>query len=106
MGRRRAGDLRRSVGRAVIWLSIPAVAAAAYYLLALIAAVRWQGAQPRCGNRSFPPVSILKPIHGRDPGFYEAIVSHATQDYPGFEILFGLNDPEDAALEDILRLQR
>jgi len=49
---------------------------------------------------------MLKPVHGRDPGFYEAIRSHAAQDYPDFEILFGLSDPQDPALEDIARLQR
>jgi ceramide glucosyltransferase len=51
------------------------------------------------------PVSVLKPIHGRDPEFYEAIRSHAAQEYPEFEILFGLSDPHDAAAQDIVRLQ-
>jgi ceramide glucosyltransferase len=95
----------------VIWLAIPALAAAAYYLLAVIAAVRWKrqfaagtGHLPRRSS-NFPPLSILKPIHGRDPRFYEAIFSHAAQDYPEFEILFGLTDPEDPALEDIIRLR-
>jgi ceramide glucosyltransferase len=45
-------------------------------------------------------------VRGRDPGFYEAIRSHAAQDYPEFEILFGFSDPQDPALEDIVRLQR
>jgi ceramide glucosyltransferase len=45
-------------------------------------------------------------VHGRDPRFYEAIVSHATQKYPEFEILFGCNTPDDPALQDIARLQR
>jgi ceramide glucosyltransferase len=82
------------------------MAAAAYYLLALAAAARWRGMQPRHANGELPAVSILKPIHGRDPRFYEAIASHASQDYPDFEILFGLNDPADLALQDIERLQR
>jgi ceramide glucosyltransferase len=91
----------------VIWLAIPAVAAAAYYLLAIVAAVRWRGhmTAPRSGGET-PPVSILKPVHGRDPRFYEAIFTHAAQDYPEFEILFGVSDPCDPALEDIRRLKR
>jgi ceramide glucosyltransferase len=48
----------------------------------------------------------LKPIHGRDPQFYKAIFSHASQDYPEFEILFGCSEAGDPALEDIRRLQR
>ena len=53
-----------------------------------------------------PPLSVLKPVHGRDPRFYEAILSHAAQDYPEFELLFGLTDPHDPAIADIERLQR
>jgi ceramide glucosyltransferase len=89
----------------VIWLAIPALASAGYYVLAMIAAARWKGTHRARPNRTPPPVSILKPVHGRDPRFYEAIVSHAVQDYPEFEILFGTNDPEDPALADIARLR-
>jgi ceramide glucosyltransferase len=94
----------------VIWLAaLPALAAGVYYLLVIVAAVKWGrlAASPRPpapGPRS--PVSILKPVHGRDPQFYKAIVSHAAQEYPEFEILFGCSDPADPALEDIRRLQR
>ena len=42
-----------------------------------------------------PPVSILKPLRGRDPQFYEAIRSHATQAYPAFEMIFGSANPDD-----------
>jgi ceramide glucosyltransferase len=89
----------------VIWLAIPAVAAAAYYLLAIVAAVRW-GRSATCPVSAAPPLSILKPVHGRDPRFYDAIFSHAAQDYPEFEILFGVSDPRDPALADIARLKR
>ena len=53
-----------------------------------------------------PPVSILKPVRGADPAFYEAIRSQAEQEYPGeVEILFGVGDPQDTALPAIRRLQ-
>jgi ceramide glucosyltransferase len=90
----------------VIWLAIPAIAATVYYCLVMIAAARWRPAQKPATPHSCEPLSILKPIHGRDPRFYEAILSHARQDYPEFEILFGVNTPDDAALQDIERLQR
>jgi ceramide glucosyltransferase len=107
LGGRLAGDLRRGARVPVIWLAIPAFTAGLYYLLALVAAVTWKGESFRRAVRSnFPPVSILKPVHGRDPRFYEAIASHARQKYPVFEILFGVSDPRDPALEDIGRLQR
>ena len=89
----------------MIWLAIPAIAAAVYYCLVIVAAARWRPARAAASARSLPPLSILKPVHGRDPRFYEAILSHAAQDYPEFEILFGVNTPGDPALQDIVRLQ-
>ncbi len=85
------------------WLAFPALAAAAYWLLVLIAALRWRGPSPAAPGPA-PPISILKPVRGRDPHFYEAIRSHAVQDYPRYEILFGIADPQDAAADDIRRL--
>jgi len=90
----------------VIWLAIPAIAATVYYCLVAIAAARWRPAGAAAATRKWEPLSILKPVHGRDPRFYEAILSHAAQDYPEFEILFGVNTPTDPALHDIERLQR
>jgi ceramide glucosyltransferase len=89
----------------VTWLAIPALAAAAYYLLALIAAFGFRQKRGKPATVSTPPISILKPIHGRDPQLYDALHSHATQSYPAFEILFGVGDPKDPAIEDIRRLQ-
>ena len=88
-------------------LAIPALAAGAYYVLALIAAVRWEREDSDVASPAYtPPVSILKPVRGRDPGFYACICSHAAQHYPEFEILFGVTDPSDPAIADIASLQR
>ena len=76
-----------------LW-ALPAIAAGVYYLIALAAALaRLRARDPVAG--SSPPVSILKPVYGRDPRFYDAIRSHATLDYPEYEILFGVKDPAD-----------
>ena len=89
----------------MILFALPALAAAAYYLLALVAAFQWRRERGPEVDGAAPPVSILKPVHGRDPRFYEAIRSHATQEYPEFEILFGVSNPEDPAIADIERLR-
>jgi ceramide glucosyltransferase len=88
----------------VAYLAVPAILAALYHLIALVAALRCARAKPGPESRFHPPVSILKPVHGRDAQFYAAIRSHALLDYPEYEILFGLNDPQDPAREDIERL--
>jgi ceramide glucosyltransferase len=85
----------------LIALAVPALLSSVYWLLALVASLRRSSPT----RRTFaPPVSILKPTRGRDARFYQAIESHAVQDYPEFEILFGVRDPSDPALEDIHRL--
>jgi ceramide glucosyltransferase len=91
----------------VIWWAVPALAAACYYLLVLVAAWRWLvGSRHAMVSARPQPVSILKPLRGRDPRFYEAIFSHARQRYPEYEILFGVSDPDDPALGDVDRLRR
>jgi ceramide glucosyltransferase len=90
-----------------MWLAIPAIAAAGYYSLAIVAVFWWRRHMTRDDSGAWtPPLSILKPVHGRDPRFYEAILSHATQHYPEFELLFGVANPADPAIADIRRLQR
>lgn len=80
-----------------------------YHLIALMAGLGRRlnarsSARDRQESPSYPPVSILKPVRGRGPGFYDAIRSHALIDYPQFEILFGVNQPDDPAREDVARL--
>jgi ceramide glucosyltransferase len=85
---------------------LPALASAAYWLLGAFGALRWRRsvAGPCAAYAPLPPVSILKPMYGSDPRLYDALRSHALQDYPEFEILFGVSNPHDPALKDIARL--
>jgi ceramide glucosyltransferase len=53
-----------------------------------------------------PPVSILKPLKGTDPEMYESFRSHCQQDYPQYEILFGVSESTDPAAALVERLQR
>ena len=90
--------------------SIPAVITAAsmgYCALCICA-----GASFAARNRQFPvqpfslpPVSILKPLKGIDPEMYESLRSHCLQDYPEYEIVFGVSDINDPATAIVKRLQ-
>ena len=103
MGGSVPGSLRRGLAGTVNYAAVPALVAGVYYVLALIGAMARLRARPRAA-RTLPPVSILKPFHGHDPGFFEAIRSHAAQDYPEFEILFGALEPDALSRADIERV--
>jgi ceramide glucosyltransferase len=88
------------------WLVIAIAAVAAAYQLAAILAA-WMHRRRKAAPSPFTPsVSILKPVRGADPGFYEAIRSNLQQDYPDFELLAGVSDPEDPAIAVLERLRR
>jgi ceramide glucosyltransferase len=83
---------------------VAAVIALGYQIVALIAAFHQMLREERPGEWT-PPVSILKPVRGLDPHFYESIRSHAMQSYPEFEILFGVAESDDPAIpvvEDLI----
>jgi ceramide glucosyltransferase len=79
-------------------------AAIAYLVLAL--AALWQAR----GQHRVPPgaceaVSILKPLHGVEPALYENLCSFCRQDYPVFQLLFGVRDATDPALNVAQRVR-
>jgi ceramide glucosyltransferase len=52
-----------------------------------------------------PPISILKPLKGVDPEIWQSFCSHCEQDYPEFELIFGVSDSQDPAIEVVHKLQ-
>jgi ceramide glucosyltransferase len=87
------------------------VASIGYYVLCLFSAGRFLGERKAAGGlarptqQTAPPVSILKPLKGRDPEMYESFRSHCLQDYPEYEIIFGVSETDDPALEFVERLK-
>src|SRR5262245_40853147 len=59
-----------------------------------------------CSGRFAPSVSVLKPLCGIDPHGYDSLRSHCLQDYPNFEIIFGVRDPDDPVVPAVERLIR
>lgn len=59
----------------------------------------------RSAQRDFyPPVSLLKPLHGAEPNLEAHIASFFEQDYPQYEILFCARNTNDAGLETARRV--
>ncbi len=68
-----------------------------YCVLIVIATRRFLSATlPAPGNK--PPISVLKPLCGHDDGLEENLRSFMTQDYPEYEVLFGVHRADDPAV--------
>jgi len=109
MGRRALRRLRSGAARDVTPLHIAIIviasAAGLYQFIAILAVFSHRRPSFSSLTRRLP-VSILKPVYGKDAGFYPAIRSHALQQYPGFEILFGIRRADDPARAEVERLIR
>jgi ceramide glucosyltransferase len=82
-----------------------------YYCFCLWSAAEFLRGSSQAGEgtrdaQKWPPVSILKPLKGTDPEMYESFRSHCLQNYPEFEITFGVSDPGDPACELVDRLKK
>src|SRR5215470_1512662 len=87
------------------------VAGIGYYILCLVAAGSFLVHRRRLSAAAAEPVSpfpvsVLKPLKGVDPEIYESFRTHCLQDHPQFEIIFGVSEADDPAVEAVLRLQR
>jgi ceramide glucosyltransferase len=79
--------------------------ASLYYLFTLYAAWRlFREASSR--TETFPPVSIFKPLKGAPADLYAQLASFCRLDYPVWQILCGVRDPQDPAIAVVQRLQR
>lgn len=81
--------------------------AGGYTAVALLASVVWhlRGLRrPAEGWR--PAVTILKPLCGAEPELLENLRSYCRQDYPEFQIVLGVRDGADRALESVERLRQ
>lgn len=79
------------------------------YLLQ-IAAIRSQTAPHHSGEgkrlpRSFPPVSILKPLKGLDDGLFDNLESFCDLDYPQYELIFSLQNHNDQAYKVVSKIK-
>jgi len=77
-----------------------------YWLLACYLVLDFFQTPPQLDTDFVPPVSILKPVKGLDAQAYQNFASFCRQDYPDYELLFGVADPADPVIPLVERLKR
>jgi len=80
--------------------------ASIYQLIQLLAAQRffsWRRL-PEGGPNDLPPVTILKPLKGEGIDLYANLASFCRQDYPRYQIVFGVEDAADPAVTIVRKI--
>lgn len=85
--------------------AVLAAAGAAYAITACVAKRLWRP-RARPGSAPLPPTTILKPLCGDEPELYERLRSFCLLEHPELQIVCGVRDPHDPALQVVKRLQR
>jgi ceramide glucosyltransferase len=87
------------VAPALAFACLAVATAGCFYLCAAAILVGRFARQPPVPPAAAPPVTVLKPLHGDEPGLDENLRSFCVQDYPGpVQIVFGVQDPNDPAV--------
>jgi len=87
----------------LLWLLI--VASWLYWLIALCLVYDFFRANSPNRRDFLPPVSVLKPVKGVDVQAYQNFASFCQQDYPDYELILGVADPNDPIIPVIERLK-
>jgi ceramide glucosyltransferase len=95
----------------LFWLSVTAslvaVAGCGFLIAATIVVARAAGSAARPRGLGVPSVTVLKPLHGDEPGLRDNLGSFCNQDYPGpIQVVFGVQDPGDGAVAVVKHLQK
>jgi ceramide glucosyltransferase len=85
--------------------AIGIVQAIAGWIMVRRFAARANGRQTMDAGTAMMPVTVLKPLHGAEPLLEEALASCCRQEYPAWQVVFGVQDSADTALPVVRRLQ-
>jgi ceramide glucosyltransferase len=87
--------------------SVLAVVGCGYLIAATILVRRFARDRVSVSPTAAPGVTVLKPLHGDEPGLFDNLSSVCIQNYPGHvQIVFGVQDADDGAVAVVERLRK
>jgi len=85
-----------SAGYAAAICYLAAIVGSVYALFAIWAAHAFLRPRRPTPPASYPPITILKPLHGAEPDLCANLATFCRQDYPAaVQVVFGVADPAD-----------
>src|SRR5689334_6884457 len=86
---------------------VGAAASTLYCFIALSCVVGFRPSKNKIEHRpDSMPISLLKPLAGTHRLVAECLASACTQDYSGFEVIFGVADPNDPVIPVVEAVMR
>jgi ceramide glucosyltransferase len=88
---------------------VPAIGGSVYAILCVLAVSRFRIRSARLQEptfKSWPPVTVLKPVRGMEKNQGENLRSTCIQDYPEFQVVFSVQEPDDPAIPLLKEIQQ
>ena len=85
--------------RALVWLVVGIAYAGVAYQIWSALLVRRFVELHSTPLRQWPSVSVLKPLCGAEPDLLDNLRSFCTQDYPDYQVIFGVHTADDPAVQ-------
>ncbi len=92
----------QTVLHVLAWIfAVPALGGSVYALLCVLAVIRFRtgaGRETHRASPAYPPLTILKPVHGLEKHQRRNLSSACRQDYPEYQVVFSVQDASDPAI--------
>src|SRR2546422_8738818 len=88
---------------------MPVIVGSVYVVICLLCVVRYRSREAQSSPTpagEWPPVTILKPVHGLEKDIDQNLRSACLQDYPTYQVVFAVQDENDPAISLLRDLER
>lgn len=95
-----SADIARAISGFCIVVSVLGIA----YLTVAVARMLIFGSRRPSSGGATPPITVFKPLCGLEPQLEDNLASFCVQDYPAFQVIFGVRDLEDPSIAVVQRI--